>query len=279
LPRPAGAGLYVAVDQEGGQVQRLQGPGFSAMPSAVVQGTWPLDQLTTAAAQWGSELRAAGVSVDLAPVADTVPAGFEAQNAPIGQLGREFGSDPEGNGRSAAAFITGMAQAGVQTAVKHFPGLGRVTGNTDFTTEGVADTETTAGDPSFVAYEEALRAGPAMVMVALATYTRLDPDRPAAFSPTIVTGLLRGDLGWDGVVVSDSLSAVAAQALTPAERAVDFVRAGGDLAIFETPDEIQAAWQGLVDEMAADPTFAARVNTSVRRILQAKEKAGLLAPL
>ncbi|MFW8745186.1 glycoside hydrolase family 3 N-terminal domain-containing protein, partial [Mesorhizobium japonicum] len=86
-----GIPLIVATDQEGGQVQVLQGLGFDAIPSAVVQGAMPPDQLRTMARVWGSQLRAAGVNLDLAPVADIVPAGTEAQNPPIGALQREYG--------------------------------------------------------------------------------------------------------------------------------------------------------------------------------------------
>jgi beta-N-acetylhexosaminidase len=276
LPRPGGLAPFIATDQEGGQVQRLQGAGFSAIPSATTQGTWAPEDLATAAAGWGAELKAAGVNLDLAPVADVVDAAFKYANAPIGQLDREFASDPASAGRSAAAFVTGMAEAGVATAVKHFPGLGRVTGNTDFTSEGIVDDATTTDDPNFEAYTLALAAHPAMVMVALAYYTQIDPDHQAAFSPAVITDLLRGRLGWTGVVISDSLSAQAATVLTAGERAVQFVRAGGDIAIFETAAEVQEAWSALTAEMAADPAFAAQVDAAVARIVTAKQQAGLL---
>src|SRR6201999_2078208 len=96
------------------------GPGFATMPSALVQGSWSLSTLRTEAADWGTDLRAAGVNLDLAPVMDVVPQGSAAGNAPIGALDREFGFDPVTNGQHGTAFIQGMAAARVMTVAKHF---------------------------------------------------------------------------------------------------------------------------------------------------------------
>ena len=122
----------IAADQEGGQIQRLKGPGFDRIPAATVQGSWSTDKLTARAQQWGGQLKQAGVNVDLAPVADVVPTSLKSQNAPIGSLNREYGNTPEEVGPPVQAFVRGMQQADVMTSVKHFPGLGRVRGNTDF---------------------------------------------------------------------------------------------------------------------------------------------------
>ena len=85
------------------------------------------------AARWGRQLGQAGVNLDLAPVADVVPPGTDASNAPIGEFQREYGHDPATAATHVRAFIAGMTQAGIGTSAKHFPGLGRVVGNTDFT--------------------------------------------------------------------------------------------------------------------------------------------------
>ena len=185
---PSGTGgvrLFIAANQEGGQIQQLTGPGFATMPSALEQGTWALSTLRAAATDWGTDLRAAGVNLDLAPVMDVVPQGSAASNAPIGALDREFGFDPVTNGEHGTAFIQGMAAAGVMTVAKHFPGLGRVAGNTDFTSN-VVDNVTTANDPYLNSFRTAIGAGVPMVMVALATYTKIDPTELAVFSPTVM---------------------------------------------------------------------------------------------
>ena len=143
-----GAGLWVATDQEGGFVQVLDGPGFSDIPTALTQGTLTPGTLRDQAAGWGRELAAAGVDLDLAPVLDTVPAQLGQQNRPIGFFAREYAHDPSGVSASGRAFAAGLRDAGVQATGKHFPGLGRVLGNTD-TTEGVTDDTTVRGTPTW----------------------------------------------------------------------------------------------------------------------------------
>jgi beta-N-acetylhexosaminidase len=141
--------FFIAANQEGGQVQELQGPGFSEIPSAMAQGQLSAAELQRQAAAWGRELRSAGVNLDLAPVMDVVPAATASQNAPIGAVQREFGHTPQATGTHGVAFIRGMRQAGVATTAKHFPGLGLVTANTDFAA-GVVDTTTEEPVPRVV---------------------------------------------------------------------------------------------------------------------------------
>ena len=273
----ADVGFFVAANQEGGLIQALAGPGFSTIPSALVQGAQPLSTLTADAMAWGRQLRAAGVNLDFAPVFDVVPPGADASNQPIGVLEREYGHDPLTAGSHAAAFIAGMTEAGVATTAKHFPGLGRVVGNTDVSA-GVVDTVTTADDPYLASFRAAISAGVPFVMVALATYTRIDPAHVAAFSPLVIGGLLRGDLGFRGVVMSDDLGATAAvAAMPPGQRALDFLLAGGDFIVSKTAAATVAMAAALQARAAADPKVAARVDDAALRILEAKEAAGLLS--
>ncbi len=272
----ADVGFFVAANQEGGLVQALRGAGFSTIPSALVQGKLPLATLKADAARWGGELTAAGVNLDFAPVADVVPLGDRATNQPIGVLRREYGSTPGTTGRHAAAFVTGLAGAAVATTAKHFPGLGRVVGNTDFSS-GVVDDVTTPTDPDLASFKAEIDAGVPFVMVALATFTKIDPDHLAAFSPTVIGGMLRRDLGFTGVVMSDDLGATEAVAtMTPGERAVDFLLAGGDLVVSKTVKATAAMVAALKARSAADATFASRIDDAARRVLAAKAVAGLL---
>lgn len=179
--QPDGVGLMVAADQEGGLVQRLSGPGFSDIPSAEVQATYSDATLRAKAETWGQQLRQAGVTVNLAPVADVVPASVGDENKPIGALDRGYGSDPQQVADKVTAFIKGMAAAGEGTTVKHFPGLGTVTGNTDFA-DHVVDTTTTRGSDLLAGFDAAIAAGVNMVMISTAYYAEIDPDHPAAFS-------------------------------------------------------------------------------------------------
>jgi len=274
-----GVRLFIAANQEGGQIQQLTGPGFSVMPTALTQGTWSTSTLRSAAAGWGRELRAAGVNFDLAPVMDVVPAATASSNAPIGALQREFGSTPSGNGAHGAAFIAGMASAGVATSAKHFPGLGRVTGNTDFTAN-VVDTVTGPSDPDLGSFRAAVSAGVPFVMVALATYTRIDASELAVFSPTVMS-LLRSSsgsgLGFGGVIMSDDIGdAAAVQSIAPATRAISFLTAGGDMITSQSlaPAETMAA--AVLAKASSSASFRAVVDAAAQRVLAAKQAYGLL---
>ena len=269
---------FVATDQEGGYVQVLQGPGFSRMPTARTQGTWADSTLTGSALTWGRQVRWSGVDVNLAPVMDTVPASFAASNPPIGRLYREYGNTPSVVADKGSAFLRGMRSAGLATTVKHFPGLGHVTLNTD-TSAGVKDTVTTRTSADITAFRAAISAGARMVMVSSAIYTRIDSARPAAFSPTVITGMIRGDLGYTGVVISDDLgNARQVLAWSPGTRAVDFIAAGGDIVLTVNPSVLPAMVSAVTARAASDATFRAKVAAAVLRVLTAKAAEGLLAP-
>jgi beta-N-acetylhexosaminidase len=267
--------FFVAANQEGGLIQAMQGAGFSLVPSAVVQGSWSPTLLQSRAAAWGTELRAAGINFNYAPVMDVVPPGTDARNQPIGVLQREYGHDPSTAGSQGTAFLTGMRQSSIAVSLKHFPGLGRVAGNTDFTT--ATDTATTASDPYLQSFRQGIAAGADFVMVALARYTQIDPNHLAAFSPIVMTQMLRGSMGFSGVIVSDDLGdTVAVAGIPPATRAIDFLTAGGDMIISKTSAPADAMVKGVRLRAAQDPAFRQRVDDAALRILRAKQRFGLL---
>lgn len=272
----SGARLFMATDQEGGQVQRLRGSGFDKIPAATVQGQLPADELRRRAQRWGHQLAAAGINLNLAPVLDTVPAGSTATNAPIGALQREFGSIASVVRRAGVAVVDGYREAGIDAAVKHFPGLGRVRGNTD-TETGVRDTVTSATDPYLEPFRAAIDDDVAFVMVSTAIYTRIDAEHPAAFSSSVVTKLLRGRLGFPGVVISDDLAnAAQVSYLSAGQRAVAFLHAGGDMVLTVDSALVPAMTSAIRARMRTDPAFTSKVDASVRRILRAKQNRGLL---
>jgi beta-N-acetylhexosaminidase len=150
-----------------------------------------------------------------------------------------------------------------------------VRGNTD-NLAGVVDTVTTRNDSFLAPFRAAVAAGVPVVMVALATYTRIDPHHLAVFSPTVMR-LLRDGMGFGGVIASDDLgAAVAVSKVPPAERAIDFLSAGGDLIVSKTVGPTVAMAARVVARASSDPAFGARVDDAVRRILAAKDAAGLL---
>lgn len=261
--------LFVATDQEGGAVQVLRGPGFSDIPSALDQATLAAADLRKRSEVWGDELAAAGVNLNLAPVLDLVPQAAATSNAPIGFFGRNYGYTAESVITHGNAFAQGQRDAGVQTSIKHFPGLGRVAGNTD-DTAGVTDTVTGPDAPSVAVFDAGIEAGTGLVMMSSAIYSRIDPDAPAVFSPTVV-GMVR-EHGFDGVIISDDLSAaVQVAAVPPGQRAVRAVDAGVDLVLASArPSVAPAMVDALIKAARDDPDFAAKVDAAAARVVAAK---------
>ena len=272
--RPEGVEVMLAADQEGGLVQRLKGPGFKTIPPATIQARQSDAQLRRNAYDWGRQLKDAGIDANLAPVADVVPMPMAWVNQPIGQLRRGYGSSPKLVSAKVAAFTEGMDRAGVATAVKHFPGLGRVRGNTDFVSR-VVDTRTRRQDAALAGFSAGVDAGADMVMVSSAFYPKIDAEHRAAFSPMIIDELLRKDLRFSGVVISDDLAAAAMRGVSPEDRARRFIRAGGDLLIIGHAGLIAGMADAIKDEASDDPDFAQRVTSSAARVVAMKQRRGL----
>ncbi len=272
----ADVGLLIAADQEGGEVHQLRGEGFTWPPSALEQGQMDPTALTEAATGWAEELEAAGVNVNLAPVADTVPESLGRGNGPIGQYGRQYGSTPKTVERGSVAFLEGMLAGGVEPTVKHFPGLGRIQNNTDFYDTGITDHQTGPKDPYLRPFQAGIDAGAGLVMVGSAYYTKLDPGVPAMFSEKIVTGLLREQMGYEGVVVTDDVNAQAVRQTPSAQRGVEVLKAGGDIVLTGDASLAPGMLDALAAEAKSDPEFADLVDASVERVLRLKYRMGLL---
>ncbi len=273
----SGAELHVAVDQEGGYVQSLQGPDFPPIPSALEQGQESSGALSDNTTQWATELVKAGITLDLAPVADVVPEGTESQNPPIGAQDRQYGSTPDAVSESVVTVVKAMLGAKLGATVKHFPGLGRVRANTDTSTDAV-DGQTTADDPALQPFQDAIDAHTTAVMISSANYPRLDSDHIAAFSAPIITGLLRDTMHFRGLVISDDLGAAVAVSSVPVgQRAVRFVQAGGDLVLTVQPSDLSPMLTALTTEAARSAAFSAKVNAAALQVLSSKQSLGLLS--
>ncbi len=208
--------LLVATDQEGGGVRRLSWAGPALSASGL--GRLGAAAIQAQAAAAGRALRATGVNVDLAPVADVPRAGsFMAAAA------RTFGTTPATVGAAVVAFVRGLADARVAATAKHFPGIGTATLNTDQHAVTLPSSEA-----ALVPFRSAVAAGVPLVMISNATYPSLD-SKPAPWSPK-VQSLLRGRLGFRGVTISDALDAAAATRGRPLPSvAVLSAQAGVDL--------------------------------------------------
>ncbi|MBK7611688.1 MAG: glycoside hydrolase family 3 protein [Actinomycetales bacterium] len=269
--------LFIAADQEGGAVQQLKGKGFTVLPAALDQGKRSAGELTALGSTLAQELRVAGVNVNLAPVADTVPPTMTETNAPIGKYRREFGTDPAVVAAAVPPVVSALQNGGVVATVKHFPGLGRITGNTDVTAVGITDSIATALDPHLDPFRAGIAAGVGMVMVSSARYPQLDDANPAMFSPAIITDLLRGRLGFNGVVITDDVGAAkAVAAVSVPDRAVRFLAAGGDIVLTASAAQAPAMLAAVKARAATDPAFASGLDASVRRVLELKARFGLI---
>ncbi|MCC5953389.1 MAG: glycoside hydrolase family 3 protein [Acidimicrobiia bacterium] len=220
----------VAIDEEGGRVQRLRGH-LGAVPSArSMAGSMSVDEVRDLARRHGRELRALGITVNFAPVVDvsSQPAG-----AVIGD--RSFAADPAAVVAYAGAFAEGLEAAGVIPTLKHFPGHGRASG--DSHDEVVTTPPLTDLDADLRPYRELLgRLEAPMVMVGHLRVPGSGSSEVATTSPELVTGLLRGDLGFDGVVVSDDLGAMRGilDLYSVEEASVRAVAAGVDMVLVPT---------------------------------------------
>jgi beta-N-acetylhexosaminidase len=270
----AGVAPFISTDQEGGEVQRLTGPGFATMPTALAQGKLSAAALRASAKTWGQQLAAVGVNLNLAPVADTVPAKNASSNQPIGQFDREYGHTPTVVAPHVVAFLRGMNAAGVDATLKHFPGLGRATGNTD-TTSHVTD-PTTRHDAYLKPFRQGINAGSQFVMVSSATYPNIDAAHPACFSKTIITSMLRGDLHFNGVVISDDLGTSALSQFSLATRAIDFFAAGGTMLLDTSILQIPVMVRAVIAHAAASPAFATVLKAAEMNVLVAKANAHLI---
>jgi len=253
-------GLIVSIDQEGGVVTRLSpAHGFLAVASEAVIGA---TGDATVAASWGrgiaTTLASVGINLNFAPVVDL---NVNPKSPAIGALDRSFSADPDVVVTMATAEIEAHRAAGVRTTLKHFPGIGSSTTNTDF---GVADVTKTWTRRELDPFRRLIAAGTAdVVMAGHVVNGQLDPDLPASLSKAIVTDLLRGELGWTGPVVTDDLQAAAiVDAFGFDEAIVLALGAGNDLLLLANQQTYDADVVGRAVDVIATAVDGGRLPAS-----------------
>ena len=265
LQRASGDRALIATDQEGGQIRSVP---FAAPQASQVTLTSP--RAATENARAGArDLKAAGINVNLAPVAD-VAGGIGSVVA-----GRAY---PGGSDRVAAlvrASVRAHARHRVAATAKHFPGLGRAAANTD--DEPVTlDTPERELQRDLVPFRAAIRAGVPLMMASHALYTALDRDRIASQSEAVLGDLLRGEMGFEGVVVTDSIEAEAVlDRSSVAEAAERSVEAGADLVLMTGSGSWNEVQPRLLRRARRDRAFRARVGEAASRVLALKRRLGL----
>ena len=263
----AGEPPFIAIDQEGGKVQRLPAP-FTRYPAASEIGA-RADPSLAYRLGWasGAELALAGVNLNFAPVLDV---NSNPQNPVIGA--RAFGADPDRVIEISAAWARGLREAGVIPCGKHFPGHGDTRQDSHLTLPVVEKSFAELRAVELAPFMDACRNGIEALMTAHVKFTALDPDLPATLSEPIITGLLRHQLGYDGVVFSDDMTMRAISAHFEAGPATALaLYAGVDMLLF-CHDSAQAAEvvEFLCAELERTPALRARIEASARRINELK---------
>ncbi len=258
--------LLVAVDQEGGEIRRVSWVG--PRMAAAELGRESASRIRREARVAGVALRAGGINVDLAPVAD-VPIGESF----LAAEGRTFSGSASSVTRAVNAFAEGLDEARVAAVAKHFPGIGRATRNTD-RSEVSIDVREAALERDLAPFRSAIAAGIPLVMISNATYPALDA-KPAPWSPRIQS-LLRNKLGYEGVTISDALEGAAStRKRALASVAVLAAQAGVDLLLFTgTEASSAAAFERVARAAEAGRVPAASLRRSYERVLKLKRAYG-----
>ena len=264
--------LLIATDQEGGIVARLTGIAGTPFPGNMALGASRSAELTRAAAlATGHELLALGINFNLAPVLDV---NNNPQNPVIGV--RSYGEDPHLVAELGAAAIRGYQDAGVLACGKHFPGHGDTAVDSHLALPTVPHGADRLDAVELVPFRAAVAAGADAIMTAHVVFPAYEPDpgRPATLSQSVLTGLLREGLGFDGLIITDCMEMKAiANGFGTVAAAVEAIKAGADLVLVShTPDVQAAAVSALRRAIAAGEIPAARVEQALARVQQARQR-------
>ncbi|MGX1615033.1 glycoside hydrolase family 3 protein [Micromonospora chalcea] len=260
---PTGAAPFlIGTDQEYGVVTRIT-DGVTLLPSPLAAGAAGNPALTEAA--WraaGAELAAMGINLDFAPVADVLV----TRSTVIGS--RSFGADPATASPQVAGAVRGLQAEGVGAAVKHFPGHGLSAEDSHTELPVIKQSRADLDRLAFPPFRAGIGAGAMAVMSAHLDVKAVDPGTPATFSRKLLTDVLRGQLGFQGVVITDGMNMAPAKKWSPGEAAVRALNAGNDL-ILMTPN-VKQAYDGLRAALKDGSLPRARLVEAVTRVLTMK---------
>ncbi|NTW50006.1 MAG: glycoside hydrolase family 3 protein [Chlorobiales bacterium] len=276
LQRAAHSPLFIAIDQEGGKVNRLKEKfGFPPSVSAAFIGKLnAIDSTRKYAELTAKTLSETGINLNFAPVVDV---NTNPENPVIGKLERSYSEDPEIVSSHALATIRGFHQYGIFSAIKHFPGHGSAWNDSH---AGLADVTETWNEKELRPFANVIHAsegsGCDMVMTAHIFNAKLDTALPATLSPKVIDGLLRGVLGFRGVVISDDMQMKAIRSYYGLETAIRFaLEAGVDILLFANNSifepTIAAKVTAIIKNMISEGVISEeRIDESYRRIMRLK---------
>lgn len=273
--------LLIAIDQEGGRVVRLQ--SGTTMPGNMALGAAGSPEDTYAVGKAiGEELDALGINVNMAPVVDV---NVNPDNPVIGI--RSFGSDPQLVADMGVAYVNGLHDAGIIATVKHFPGHGDTDVDSHLGLPSVPHDLTRLKEVELKPFQQAFNQKVDMVMTAHVTFPAIDDTKavskldgqeisiPATLSYQVLTGLVRNEMGFDGVIITDALEMKAiADHFGPQEAVLRAIKAGADIALM--PADLDQAYQGLLAEIKSGKIPESRIDQSVKRLIRLKLAGGIV---
>lgn len=267
LPVP----LLIATDQEGGIVARVGAPATPFPGSMALGATGSAAYASEAAAITAREIRALGINMDLAPDVDV---NINAENPVIGV--RSYGGDPDLVAKLGVAQVLGYQGEGVVATIKHFPGHGDTNVDSHYGLPIINHDRATLDAIDLKPFKAAIDAGADAVMTAHIVVPALDNSGlPATLSKPILTDLLRGELGFDGVIITDALGMSGANVLPPERVPVAAFLAGADILL--NPPDVGVAYNAVLDAVKSGEISEQRLGESVFRILRLKMKRGLFS--
>lgn len=260
--------IFLGVDEEGGRVSRVAEKGLAdnVGTMAEIGACGDAAMAQEAGAAIGSYLSGFGFNMNFAPVADVITEGNET----IGD--RSFGTDVNLVSPMVAAAVEGMQSSGISACLKHFPGLGDTTADSH---DGMAATDKTLEDfnaTDFPVYQAGINAGVEFVMVSHLSAPDVTGDNtPASLSPRMITEILRGQLGYQGIVITDAMNMKAVtEYYTSADAAVKALQAGADVILM--PENYEEAYNGVLEAVNNGTLTQERIDESLRRIFRVKCK-------
>lgn len=266
--------LFIGIDEEGGKVSRLgNAPGVTFDNVGAMQtigDTGDPNKAYEAGTTLGSGLSAYGFNMDFAPVADvlTNPANYE-----IGS--RSFGTDANQVAAMVTAEIQGLHEQGVGATTKHFPGHGGVIGNSHNSLQYIDTSVEDLRKTEFIPFQSAIQADTDAVLISHLVLTTVDPEHPSTLSAGVVTGLLRDELGYEGLVITDSFQMASITAnYSQGEAAVLTIQAGCDMILM--PKEYKTCYEALLEAVRQGEISEEQIDAACYRILQTKIKRGIL---
>lgn len=267
--------LFVTVDEEGGDVARIAGnPDMktTSFPSMEEVGSKQnTEYVKNMGETIGNDIKKLGFNVDFAPVADVKTSDL---NLEIGS--RSFGSDPEKVASMVKAFVNGIQSTNVSATLKHFPGQGSSKGDTHIESVNIDSSIAALRKVDFVPFEEGIKAGADFVMVSHISVSRVtETAQPASMSELIMKTILREELGFEGVIITDAMDmASITDGYTSAEAALGAFEAGADIILM--PTDFEEAYYAILDAVNSGEIESQRIDDSVQRILTVKFMRGII---